>query len=75
MIYLIFNTGVNKWFRGFNSKNKAHSFKQFTKMSVTVKDNVRVVNKEQITSDMLAIDDDMFEKLVEICKREIGKEE
>ena len=75
MIYLIFNTGVNKWFRGFNSKNKAHSFKQLFKMSVTVKDKVRVVNKEQITPDMLVIDDCMFENLIEICRREIGEEE
>lgn len=71
MVCLIFNTGVNKWFRKFKNKEDAQSFKQLFQMSVDDCKSVKVINPDDIPKDVSEIDDEMFDKIIQICQREV----
>jgi len=72
VVYLLFDIGYDsKYFRGFKSKKEAIDFKYFFTFSCDDLKTVKFIDKKDILDKYYEINDQVFENLIKICKREI----
>jgi len=73
LTYLLFDTGHQQYYRKFKDNKEASYFKQFFTWACEDYKSIKFINKDEIEPGQLEIDDQMFEDLQKICKREISK--